>query len=70
MCVLTLVFISQTPEESTVSKKKKKKTKQSKSDENDSGVEVYFREDEDKEEVTKSVSVKVSEYNAAQFSLQ
>ncbi|XP_010777768.1 protein RRP5 homolog, partial [Notothenia coriiceps] len=60
-----------TPEESTVSKKKKKKkTKQSKSDENDSGVEVYFREEEDKEEVTKSVSLKVAQSSEAPSRLQ
>lgn len=43
--------------------KKKKKTKKSKGDDNDSGVEVYFREEEDKEdgEDPKSDSVKVSE---------
>ncbi|XP_034095029.1 protein RRP5 homolog [Gymnodraco acuticeps] len=59
-----------TSEESTVSKKKKKKTKQSNSDENDSGVEVYFREEEDKEELTKSVSVKVAQSSAAPSRLQ
>ncbi|XP_029990417.1 protein RRP5 homolog isoform X2 [Sphaeramia orbicularis] len=49
--------------------KKKKKTKKAKSDGNDSGVEVYFREEEDDEE-PKLAPVKVTPSSAAPSRLQ
>lgn len=58
--------------ESQVPKKKKKKTKRGQTDGNDSGVEVYFREEEDMEDEkeTTSVSVKVTHSSAAPSRLQ
>ncbi|XP_074542247.1 protein RRP5 homolog isoform X2 [Halichoeres trimaculatus] len=54
-----------------VPKKKKKKTKKGKADDNDSGVEAYFREEDDKEdEETKSESVKVTQSSAGPSRLQ
>ncbi|XP_049426867.1 protein RRP5 homolog isoform X1 [Epinephelus fuscoguttatus] len=52
--------------------KKKKKTKKVKSDGNDSGVEVFFREEEDKEDEDKptSDSVKVTHSSAGPSRLQ
>ncbi|XP_074485164.1 protein RRP5 homolog [Sebastes fasciatus] len=58
--------------ESQVPKKKKKKTKKGQTDGNDSGVEVYFREEEDMEDEkeTTSVSVKVTHSSVALSRLQ
>ena len=43
-------FIWQKQAESEIPKKKKKERKRAKNDGNDSGVEVYFREEENEEE--------------------
>lgn len=40
-----------------ISKKKKKESKKARTDDNDSGVEVYFREEEDKEDEGKPAKV-------------
>lgn len=62
------MFFFQKQAESQVPKKKKK-VKKSKIDGNDSGVEVYFREEEDKEDEKEPQrdSVNVREYAAAQY---
>lgn len=67
-CVFFLFVFCQKQAESQVPKKKKK-AKKSTTDGNDSGVEVYFREEEDKEDEKEPQpdSVNVSEYAAAQY---
>lgn len=40
-----------------ISKKKKTESKKARTDDNDSGVEVYFREEEDKEDEGKPAKV-------------
>ncbi|KAM4751117.1 protein RRP5 homolog [Anableps anableps] len=60
----------QKPTEPQIPKKKKKKLNKSKTDGDDSGVEVYFREEEDEEDKVKHDSAKVAPSSAGPSRLQ